>query len=67
MLVTEFAKKYRFKSSDVKVAKKVYGDTEMTEQEWFAKCKPDFAFEDDDKLRKVREAKSKKAKKNEDT
>ena len=64
MLVTEFAKKYRFKGVDIKVAQKVYGNITMTEQEWFIKLKPDFAFEDDDKLRKIREAKEKKEKKN---
>lgn len=62
MLVLEFAKKYKFKGRDVKVAHKVYGKKKLTEQEWFQKLKGEFNFQDDEKHRKVREAKQKKVK-----
>lgn len=60
MLVEEFAKKYNFKGRDKKVAQKVYAGQEMTEQEWFNKLEKEYDFKDDEKLKKVREAKAKK-------
>jgi len=61
MLVTEFAKKYKLRKRDIIVATKVYGTTEMSEQQWFDKLKKEFSFQDEEVLRKVREAKEKKS------
>ena len=61
MNASEFARKYNFKSSDKRVAEKVYGNEERTEQEWFDSMKKEFDFQDTDVLRKVREAKNKKS------
>jgi hypothetical protein len=61
MLVTEFTKKYNFKGIDKKLSAKVYAGQEKTEQQWFDKLHKEFDFKDDEKLRKVRVAKAKKA------
>lgn len=65
MTVVEFAKKYSFKGKDVEVAKKVYGNIELTEDEWYEKLKTEYVFDSTaylkiKKLEKVQE----KAKKN---
>lgn len=69
MTVVEFAKKYSFKGKDVVIAKKVYGDMELTEDEWYAKLRNEYTFDNDaylknKKIEKVQEkVKNKKASK----
>ena len=63
MLVTEFAKKYGFKGKDIKIANKVYGDMDLSEDLWFAKLKSEYAFDHGAYLKnkKIKDAKEKKA------
>lgn len=65
MTVEEFAKKYSFRGKDVSVAKKVYSNMELTEDEWYAKLRTEYSFDyqaylKNKKIEKVQE----KAKKN---
>jgi predicted solute-binding protein len=60
MTVDEFAKKYSFKGKDVPIAKKVYGNIELTEDEWYEKLKTEYVFDSaaylkNKKLEKVQE------------
>jgi hypothetical protein len=60
MLVTEFAKKYGFKGKDIKIAIKVYGDIELSEDQWYAKLKGEYSFNKEQyiKNKKIRDVKA---------
>ncbi|MEO6682383.1 MAG: hypothetical protein ABIN48_06115, partial [Ginsengibacter sp.] len=69
MKVVEFALKNRFSSTDQEIVRKLYGDAEKKEMEWFGILKSEIHFDQKpylnkkkDIIEKIREKKNKSSK-----